>query len=256
MSTRWLAAVALSLALSATAQAQHPHQPTGPLVRGVVVDSANDPIRGAEVSALDSTNKVVATTHTDTTGAFVLRGVTPNVPYVYAARHVGFARGASKPIPLRAIDTLNLHFTLDQASVTLPGVIVSGKINAAYRIDAAEIAKHPAVDALDVVLTLRPRMLGDAYKECRPDTSHYTFGVPRAHVILPRLASPSDTLGQLPPNLYINGVLHNELGMKNILSRIPVEEIEEMRYIDCHDTSVPFQYRNSLFVILKPGASY
>jgi hypothetical protein len=231
-------------------------QPQGPVVRGVVVDSDNDPVADAEITALDSANAVVATTHTNKAGTFVLAGVTAKVPYIYAARHVGFARGASKPITLRAIDTLNLRFTLDQITPTLPSVAVLATIDAAYRIDAAEIAKHAVVDALDVVLNLRPRMLGDAYKECRPDTSHLTFRAPRSSQLLPRLASPDDTLGQLPPNLYVNGVLHNELGMKNILSQIPVEEIAEMRYIDCHDTHVPFMMRNSLFVILKPGASY
>jgi hypothetical protein len=222
----------------------------------VVVDSANKPITGAEVDALDSANKVVATVQTDKAGAFVLPGIAAKVPYVFAARHVGFARGASKPITLRAIDTLNLRFTLDPLDATLALVTVLGTVDPAYRIDAAEIAKHPVVDALDAVLNLRPRMLGDAYKECRPDTSHLTFRAPRSSQLLPKLASLNDTLGQIPTRLYINGVLHDELGMKNILSQIPVEEIAEMRYVDCHDDRVPFMLRNALFVILKPGASY
>ena len=44
--------------------------------------------------------------------------------------------------------------------------------------------------------------------------------------------------------------------MKNILSEIPAEDVAEMRYVDCWDTSVPFMMRNALFVVLKPGKSY
>jgi Carboxypeptidase regulatory-like domain len=58
-----------------------------------------------------------------------------------------------------------------------------------------------------------------------------------------------------PFHLYINGVLHDDPGAKNILSQIPADDIQEMYYIDCLDTTTP-QYRNSLMVILKPGKRY
>jgi hypothetical protein len=249
----YVAAIGAALCIAGVVRGQ---QPKHPLVRGVVVDSANDPVGGAEVSAADSTHTVVATVRSDKGGAFTILTLAPNTPYVFSARRVGFAPGVSKSIALRAIDTLNLRFTLDAVATTLPVVSVTAKINLAYRIDAAEIAKRPVVDALDVVLNYRQRMLGDAYKECRPDTSHLTLRAPRQSTILPRLASPGDTIGQLPPRLYVNGILHSELGMKDILSEIPAEDIAEMRYIDCWDSSVPFMMRNALFVVLKPGKSY
>jgi hypothetical protein len=55
--------------------------------------------------------------------------------------------------------------------------------------------------------------------------------------------------------MYINGVRHDAPGAKNILSQIPLEDIAEMRYIDCWDTTTP-QFRNSLMVVLKPGKQY
>jgi hypothetical protein len=248
-----VAAIGAALCVAGVIRAQ---QPLHPLVRGVVVDSVNDPVSGVEVSAADSAHIVVATVRSDKNGAFSLRSLAPNTSYVFTARHVGFAQGVSHPIALRAIDTLNLHFTLDATAATLPSVSVTTKINPAYRIDTDEIARYPVVDALDVVLNYRPRMLGDAYKECRPDTSHLTFRAPRTSALLPRLASPGDTIGQLPPRLYVNGILHQELGMKNILSEIQAGDIAEMHYIDCWDTSVPFMMRNALFVVLKPGKDY
>lgn len=228
-----------------------------PLVRGVVVDSSNAPIGNAEVSALRGGDTVALTTRTDAKGGFALRGLAAGGPYVFAARKVGFARGASAPVTLRPTDTLNIRFTLDTVATTLPTVTVIGKIDPAYRIDAEELARHPVLDALDAVLTLRPRMLGDAYKECRPDTSHLTVRPPRVFVNnLPRMADPSDTLGRQPTRIYVNGIEHGELGMKDILAEIPVEDIAEMRYVDCWDTSVPARLRNALFVVLKPGKRY
>ena len=147
----------------------------------------------------------------------------------------------------------------------------------------------------------RPRMLGDAYRECRPDTSHLgppiapqpfqpptrpgsaltppgsqnsrtpKFGPPASlqsgtffdtslamhgYPPPPKLSNPDDTLGKAPPLLYVNGVLHSEWGMKNILLHIPAEDIAEMNYIDCWDDKMPLQMRNALFVVLKPGKSY
>ncbi len=231
-------------------------QPQHPIVRGVVVDSTNHPLKEAEVIATDSTNAIAATVRTDKNGAFIIRDLTPKTPYIFTARQVGFARGVSEPIPLSANDTLNLRFVLDAVTASLPTVSVIAKIEPVYRIDAAEIAKHSAVDALDVVLNYRTRMLGDVYKGCRPDTSHLTFRPARGSAILPKLAHPSDTLGQRPPRIFVNGMPHDEIGMKDVLSRIPSEDIAEMRYVSCDDTTLPVLLRNALFVILKPGKEY
>ena len=61
MSVHRLAAVAVSTLLFFP-NATRAQQPQGPLVRGVVVDSDNNPIKGAEVSAIDSAHAVIATT--------------------------------------------------------------------------------------------------------------------------------------------------------------------------------------------------
>ena len=235
-----------------TALAQSAKQPaTHPMVRGVVVDSENNPLTAAEVYATDTVTHAVVTTRSDSAGGYRLNGLSAGVPYIFAARRVGFAHGASHAITLRPTDTLNIDFALDPINITLPTVRIVTGVNAAYRIDAAEIAKHPVLDALDVVLQLRPRMLGDPYRECRTDTSHFTFGVPR---FMPPIA-PSSNRVDPPPRLYVNGVWHGEMGMKNILSEIPADDIAEMRYIDCQDTATP-ELRNSLMVILKPGRQY
>ena len=226
---------------------------------------------------------------------FFVRGLTPHTQYVFSVRKIGFVAGTTKLATPQAGDTLWIDVMLQMATPQLATVSVTARANPAYNIDATEIAKYPTVNALDVVLKFRPLMLGDAYKECRPDTSHLGPPIPppmppsllppmggmarpkqgnravdmnNGRVFLdtslamhgypppPRLANPADTLGKLPPNLYINGILHGELGMKNILADIPVEDIAEMHYVDCLDTTVPSSMRNALFIVLKPGKAY
>jgi hypothetical protein len=242
------------------------------------------------VLAIDSASVVRATTLTSSDGAFTLTGLAANTQYRFTVRKIGFSAGTMQLTTQQGNDTLWFDVQLQGAAQALKAVQINSTANPAYRVDSAEIAKHGVIDALDVVLKLRPRMLGDAYKECRPDTSHIGSPVPPSlsrfgdsgkispyssralhdtqvmfdtslamhygAVLLPRMSNPSDTLGKIPTKLYINGVLHDEWGMKNILSHIQPEDVAEMHYIDCWDTTVPMMLRNVLFVNLKPGKSY
>lgn len=261
-----------------------------------MVDTLKAPLAQARVLVIDSAHTVVSVVRSDSNGSFTVPGLAPHTTYTFSVQKVGFVGGTAKFVTPEAGDTLWFDVMLQQAPPQMTPVAVTAKANPAYHIDSAEIAKHPVQNALDVVLRYRPRMLGDAYRECRPDTSHLGPPIPpriqplsvpmmgpggrrvqfdtnppasvqsqtyfdtslaaHGYPPPPRLSNPADTLGKLPPNLYVNGVLHSELGMKNILSDIPAEDIAEMRYIDCWDTSFPQQMRNALFIVLKPGKGY
>jgi hypothetical protein len=254
---------------------------------GTVVDSAKRPLDQAQIIVSDATHPRIQTVETDSTGNFVIHGLNPETQYTFSIRKIGYLSASSQLATPQAGDTLWFDAILQPATSQLGAVNVTTKLNPAYHIDAAEIAKHPVLNALDVVLKYRSRMLGDAYKECRPDTSH--LGPPQPPAMLPappgfpkfhtpagvesqtyfdtslaahgyppppRLADPSDTLGKRPPYLYVNGILHTEWGMKNLLAEIPAEDIAELRYVDCWDKSVPERLRNALFVILKPGKEF
>jgi hypothetical protein len=223
----------------------------GPLIRGTVTDSANHPLTGAEVLATNDKGKVLARTHTGSKGTFQLRYLKSGQAYVFVARRVGYASGSSDVMHLTAKDTIDLQFVLDPTETTLASVRVVGQYTPAYHINADEIAKHADRDALDVVLNERPRMLGDTYKECMPDTSHLTFDT-RYIRPLPRAMSPDRTL---PFRLYINGIWHGERSIKDILADIPAEDIAEMNYVNCWDKLRP-ELRNSLMIVLKPGVAY
>jgi len=265
-----------------------------PRLSGTVVDSLRVPLAAASVTAVDSaTNKVVFEVHTDSAGRFTFDHLSVGVPYLIIVRRVGSIEGTSRAT-LRPGYTLTMKFVLVTTPRLAP-VRITAKADREYHdINAAEIAQAnvPLLDSYDIVLRLRPFLLGNPYKGCMRDTSQFTFGPPRpttdTGVIImqdPRKftlgvgswaaqlfknggwqvhrktaggssldAPPADSA--YPFHLYINGILRVEPGAKNILSQIPIDDIQEMHYIDCLDTTMPPQYRNSLMISLKPGKSY
>jgi len=224
-------------------------------VRGVVVDTLGTPLTQASVVVMVPKTKtdsetIVASATTDSKGRFTLPRVPAKGHYVIVARKVGYGVASSKAMSFAAKDTTEIRFELALNELTT--VYVSAPLPKEYRIDSTEINKHAVHDALDVVMNYRPRMLGDVYKQCPPDTSHLTIDH-RLYRRLPRfMGDPS----HYPPfRLFINGVWHGEQGVKDILAQIPAEDILEMRYVSCWDRVTP-ELQNSLIVVLKPGASY
>ena len=199
--------------------------------------------------------------NTDKNGVFVLRGNRREDPIRICCPQVASPRGALKadhPARDRYPESPISHST--PVTATLPAVTVTSKVNTAYYIDATEIAKHPVLDALDVVLNLRPRMLGDAYKECRPDTSHLTFRPPRLSHPSPAVGEPERRTRSDPPNSSVH--------QRRVAQRagdekhpLPNPRRRDRRDAVCglprHPSPILQSSGMSLFVIpLKPGAKY
>lgn len=221
------------------------------VVQGKVLDSAEKGLSGAEVLILDANNKVVAKTTSASNGSFAFKSISSG-RYRFAARAIGFQQGRSDLMEISAPDTLDIHFVLDVNEGTLAEVNVTGRgNNAAYRITAAEIAKKPDRDALDVILNRRIRMLGDTYKGCMADTSTFTLDF-RYIRKSPKSMSMDSSM---PLRLFINGRWHGVRSIKDVLAEIPAEDIAEINYVDCWDKDRP-RLRNSLLVVLKPGKRY
>ena len=87
------------------------------------------------------------------------------------------------------------------------------------------------MSALDVVRYLRPVMLGDWNWKCAR-TEH----------------------------VFVNGVRvtsRSIVAMADVLASIPAEDVAEMRYVSCWDTSMPgVAGRNTVYVVLKPGRAF
>lgn len=251
--------VATHPANAQTGQAQPTQEPAqGPtaFVRGVVVDTLGKPINQASVlivappKAANDSETVVASVSTDGKGRFTIPRVPAKGHYVVRARKIGYGAASSKPMSFAGRDTTEIRFEL--AVNELNTVYITAQLPKEYRIDSTEINKHAVHDALDVVMNYRPRMLGDVYKQCPPDTSHLTIDH-RYYRRLPKFMG--DPTHYPPFRLFINGIWHGEQSIKDILAQIPAEDILEMRYVSCWDRVTP-QFQNSLMVILKPGASY
>jgi hypothetical protein len=265
MQGRWpITAVLLALLLlPAVAFAQNA------TLRGIVTDTAGRPLSDAQVdmwtatSKVNETPRVLATARTDSAGRYRIANVASRSPFILTIRKIGYDHAISGVLTALPGESLEFNFRL--AVPSLPAIVIAGTIAPAYRIDAAEISKHPVVDGLDVVLRYRPRMLGDDYKHCPRDQAplivadsvKYKF-----EWMEERLRLKHDSVDKIstypPPRLFVNGQLEaprNTVSVKDVLSMIRSEDIAEMRYIDCWDKENPY-YANSLMVVLKPGTHF
>lgn len=197
--------------------------------------------------------KPIARTTTDSLGRFTLGDLPSGQPLVFTARKVGYAVAASNPVTLKDGESQQLEFHLDKAALTPVRVIA--RRNAAYHIDSTAIAKLPTRDALGVVLNYKPRMLGDVYKQCAPDTSHLVYGDSNMYRKPLKYwgGDPSHVLPQF--RLIINGIWHGERSAKDILASTDADDIAEMNYVSCDDRDMP-DLRNALMIVLKPGVAY
>jgi hypothetical protein len=129
--------------------------------------------------AIDTATRDIFETRTDNAGGFILTGLPTGKSYYVAVRKLGFVAGTAQVTLRRQNDTVDLDVML--IPVSLAPVRVTAAANVEYHITAREIArvKHPLIDAYDVVLWLRPFMLGDVYQGCIQDTSTFTVGAPR-----------------------------------------------------------------------------
>jgi hypothetical protein len=248
---------ALLIALSALPFATQQASAQRASAKGVVVDTTGTAIPDVQVIVSyatrpkNDTTRVIAKATTDASGKFTISGLPSGKPLVFMARKLGYTPIASKAVTLQSGEMQELEFQMEKS--VLETVRVTAQRNKAYYIDSIAIAKLPVRNALGVVLNYRPRMLGDVYKECVNDTSHLTYE--SASFYRPPLTFRGNPTYYPPFRLFINGILHNEQGAKDILARLDADDISEMNYVDCWNKETP-RLQNSLFVVLKPGREY
>lgn len=210
------------------------------VIAGQVVDSGGRAIPGADVSLLSRGNRTpVRTVRTDSTGVFLIRAVAPAGPYELVVRRLGFAPDTIHDVARNSADSVSVAVTLRIRPASLPTVRVTGRHSARFFrpfIDSTEIATSTVPrayrrTALDVVERLRPVMKGETWKGC-PATQ----------------------------DVFVNGrrmTSRSVMSPQHVLADIAAEDIAEMRYVNCWDTSLPgVAGNNAIYVVLKPGRSY
>ena len=259
-----------------------PNQPGSATVRTRVTDSLGTPVSGAEVSVVDGLSVVLARGVTDERGVLTLAIQRSGTDHELVVRRIGFHRSDlffNDTTPSLTFDVRlrRLVATLDTVRVTADEDVR----RKSYFIDAEAIeqANRPIVDALDVVMKLRPDMVWSRTgKPDRIGQHGSTFGrgsIPSARSAMQQAAK----WGNCPPvqDVWVNGsrirlipidplAVRRRQGdaaainptIATVLASIRPEHIAEMEYHPCteHADDLPTRASNAIFVTLKPGVGY
>jgi hypothetical protein len=223
-----------------------------------VADSASAPLAGFEVAVLRGLRMTLAPGMTDDSGRAAFTIAHDTGAYEVFSRRLGYAR-ASRFVRTRRGDTVAVTLTMVPVPARLDAVRVTAREDAkrkSYFIDADAIAasNRRLTSALDVILELRPDMIGSraGWRACPPLTNVWingrrviTLGIQVDPLLLHRRAT-----GTIAHQRVSGAVL-------TLLSQIRPEHIEELSYRDCYDRGIgKVGDENAVFIVLKPGIEY
>lgn len=202
-------------------------------------------------------------------------------PYPLIARKIGYAPAQWPGVEFHGNDTLRITFRLPLAPAVLPAVVTTAKgaTAASRRITAAQFDPAKANNALFVLGRYRPDMLGDPTVCAEPPqpiwrqqeqsqaqaeaarlfgagtfSSRGADATPRRWWLDSLYNARTDPYSPHVLRVYVNGIRRDYPGQSPlaVLRYIPADQVKEMYYADCKDTSVPIDMRYSIFVVLKP----
>jgi hypothetical protein len=227
------------------------------VVRFHIIDEQQHPVPGAliSISMRDDTIRWSAQTNDDgqQTVALPRRG-----EYDYRVRRIGFAPSVGV-LRLSGNGSPTVTVTLARATFQLDTVRTDARNRLRdYRIGADEIARdHRDLDSYDVLMHLRPQMLGDVGRLCQYTQYLWVNGrriplAPWEHVVP---VQPADGAGRATRRAPFP-MSHSP--PDSPLTRIKPQHIAEIWYVDCWAKStIPGGYgNNALFVTLKAGIGF
>ena len=140
---------------------------------GTVMDSANNPLAGAHVSAVHVPSGTAYSATTLSNGRFTIPGMRVGGPYRVTVSMVGYRRQAQDNINLTLGVMADLPFVLGQVSVELEAITVSGKADAVFSsqrtgaatsVSTEQIASLPTISrGVDDILRLTPEYSSNGF---------------------------------------------------------------------------------------------
>jgi len=175
---------------------------------------------------------------------------------------MGFARTTRGYAAKDLAGVSALNVVLEQLSVSLDTVRTEADRLASknYLLNGRDITQssRPIYDAFDAVRKLRPNMLGDRGRLC-PHVSNVWINGRRVFwnaALLTRRVYTDPAPGSRsvsPPRSRVSAGPDAD----SVLRTIKAEHIDEIRYVNCWDTSMPQLGTNdALFITLKPGIDW
>jgi hypothetical protein len=227
-------------------------QPRPALVRVHVTDSSRVALGDVDLVVIRDKTEPVLFGRTGADGRFTFSFEPESASYEMAVRRVGYLQ-TSRRLQVSAGDTVVLEIPLARLPRALDTIRVTEKPLPLVRrpfVGAAEIAadKRSILSLGDVLGALRPEIAFQSFK-CVSSASRGVRVVPGD---IPR--SHRNTKPPYAARVYINGKwFPPEFDPFN---SIHAEHIEEVRYVNCLDNSIPGLPERawaSVYVVLKPG---
>ncbi len=281
-------ATAIATMLAALAAGSAGAQSTPPAtssftLRVHVADSAGVPVADADVAVMRGLTQTLAQGHTDQRGDQTLVIPHGRGDDELVIRKIGFQRASrffpdTTPPSVITVVVARVAHALDTVKVAAKEDDVRKK---SYFIDAEDIEHSPriVVDALDIVMKLRPDMIwGRAGEPDRIDQHVSGLGVP-VQRRTSRVIAQAAKYGYCAPvqNIWVNGSrirgvapdpvstlkrvgngLYISPSIAAVLGSIKPEHIAEIQYHPCTDSEgdSPARSNNAIMVTLKEGIAF
>lgn len=251
--------IALTLNLVTKAEAQG--DPERTVVVVVSVSSATGtPIEGVNLAVSRSGLGAFLYNRTDKAGIAVFHVPRSPIRHDILARRLGWLP-IERRLEFTQSDSLQLTLQLERTATELNAVVVEAP-RSNYRLDASQIAasRRPVRDALEVLQKLKPSMLYDRDR-CKGEVVENVWINGRRVLFMARnvpiLGGRSGrTIGTM--RVRTPGGSNSEPpAVDSVLASIRSEHVQEIRLVNCWDTSVPgVGANNALYVALKPGVDW
>lgn len=252
-------AAALGLCLPGTLVAQGRGDSVVVLV--AVLSESGSPIAAVDVVISTSTIGAILAKQTNQAGLATFKVERSNARHAVLTRKIGWTP-AEHPVEFGKADSVQMSLHLKPAAVELDAIVVEAK-RPHYMLAASEIAasRRPVRDALEALQKLKPAMLYD--RDRCPGEVVDNVWINGRRVLF--MASNTPILGGRSTRTIGNVRVRTQGGragaeppaVDSVLASIRVEHVQNIRLVNCWDTSLPgVGSNNALYVSLKPGIDW
>lgn len=222
---------------------------------GLALRDVNVAVSRAQIGAL-------LAGRTNDSGLHVFKAILQPGAYMLLARRPGFSAGEAR-FDVGESDSVSVTVRLTASAATdLAPVVVEARRSNYVLTRADMIASGRQIrDAFEALRKLKPSMLYDKDR-CRAEVVDNVWINGRRVLFMAKQVSAfgtgaSRTVGAMRVTTTGRGARSEPPAVDSVLASIRAEHVEEIRLVNCWDTSLPgMGANNALYVALKPGIDW
>jgi hypothetical protein len=232
------------------------------IVRVTVFGSDSARLTGVNLAISRADVGAIVAGRTSNSGEHVFRVPLPKGDYTVLARLPGFAP-TEKSFSSPQRDTIDVVMRLEPVPTTQLAPVAVEVSSSRYVLGASQIANsnRPIRDAFDVLKKLKPSMLYDRDR-CKAEVVDNVWINGRRVLFMARNVpilgkGATRNVGSIKIRTTGGGSRSEPPAVDSVLASIRAEHVEEIRLVNCWDTSLPgVGANNALYVALKPGIDW